>query len=95
MGDTELLHDVHRMVSQIDDRVADLRKAVFGNGRPGLIDRMTVIEQRTGTIMDSEASCPAREAFTGGAMRQDRANWLAVAAVLLAGLSVIMAYFKG
>jgi hypothetical protein len=83
------------MVSQIDDRVNDLRKAVFGNGRPGLIDRMTVIEQRTSAIVESELTCPAREAFTGGAMRQDRANHLAISAVVLAGLSVIMAYFRG
>ncbi len=95
MSENDLLHDVHRMVSQIDDRVNDLRKAVFGNGRPGLIDRMTVIEQRTKAIIESEASCPAREAFTGGAMRQDRANYLAIAAVVLAGLSVVMAYFRG
>jgi hypothetical protein len=92
MSENELLHDVHRMVSQIDDRVNDLRKAVFGNGRPGLLDRMTVIEQRTSAIVESEATCPAREAFTGEAARQSRANYLALAAVVLAGLSVIMAY---
>jgi hypothetical protein len=95
MSENELLHDVHRMVSQIDDRVNDLRKAVFGNGRPGLLDRMTVIEQRTSAIVESELTCPAREAFTGEASRQSRANYLAIAAVVLAGLSVVMAYFRG
>ncbi len=32
------------LLTRIDERVHEIHKAVFGNGRPGLCDRMTMTE---------------------------------------------------
>ena len=41
-------------ITKLETMVADIHKAVIGNGRPGLLDRVTVIEQ-------VQAACPARK----------------------------------
>ena len=61
----------------------DLKKAVFGNGKPGLLDRVIVIEER-------QASCPAREAFKMGARQQRSANIISFGALAVA----VIAFFK-
>jgi hypothetical protein len=40
-------------LARIDDRTAQMHKAIFGNGRAGLIERMDVLETR-------QEECPAR-----------------------------------
>lgn len=45
--------DAPTRLARIEQMTSEIHKAVFGNGRPGLCDRMTVIEQR-------QEACPAR-----------------------------------
>jgi len=69
------------MLVRIDDRVKDLRAAVFGNGQPGLRDRLTVLEQTHIALAKAHAECPARELLSGEAQRQQTSNRLSLAAV--------------
>jgi hypothetical protein len=61
-----------------------LDHAVNGNGRPGLLDRMTVIEinQRT---------CPARESYG----RQAQSNRIAFGALVMSAVSALFAWLSG
>ena len=98
MSEDEKLHEIYRLVVRIDDKVSDLRGAVFGNGRPGLTDRMTVLEQCHGALKQSHEDCPAREAISGASMRQDRANKMSLFAVIVSSLTafatIITSFFK-
>jgi len=38
----------------MEQKLDEVHKAIIGNGRPGLLDRMTVVEQ-------VQVSCPARK----------------------------------
>lgn len=69
-------------LARIDATVTRLDRAVNGNGKPGLLDRTTVIEER-------QSSCPARDAYKGDTKRANTSNLIALAAVLIALLSML------
>jgi hypothetical protein len=78
----EILDGMREDLASIRTTSRNLDKAVNGNGKPGLLDRMTVIEQR-------QLMCPARDAFSKGAI----SNRIGMAAVLVSLVSVIIAWF--
>jgi hypothetical protein len=43
---TEMINKIATSVAVIELTVTDLKKAVMGNGKPGLLDRVSVIENR-------------------------------------------------
>ena len=77
----ELFMEMHSQLTSLCDGVKHLHHAINGNGKPGLLDRMTVIEER-------QSSCPAREAYKTGNIAQSRANWLSAGALAVAALSL-------
>ena len=98
MSEDDKIHEIYRLVVRIDDKVTDLRGAVFGNGRPGLTDRMTVLEQCHGALKTSHETCPAREAISGAAMRQDKATKMPLFAVIVSTITalvtIVLSVFK-
>ena len=74
-----ILNQVRLDVASIRVTVDNLDHSVNGNGRPGMVDRMTIIEER-------QASCPARLA----AKTDAKANRLSFWAVLVAGASLAL-----
>ena len=66
----QTLHEVARDVK-------DIRKLLFGNGRPGICDRVTITEQTVRQMQ--EAHGPGRSG-----------NWIALAAVMVALISLLM-----
>ena len=66
----QTLHEVARDVK-------DIRKLLFGNGRPGICDRVTITEQAVRQIQ--EAHGPERSG-----------NWIALAAVMVALISLFV-----
>ena len=84
------LNKIENIVAITSDRVNDLRKAVFGNGRKGLIDRMTETEQTVLKIISDHSSCPARESASNVAKRQRAANTIALGAVLISLATLLL-----
>jgi hypothetical protein len=72
-----MLHEMHADLAVIKATVGKMDHAVNGNGKPGLIDRMTIIEER-------QSSCPARKALSEGS----QSNRIGAYAL---GLSVVVA----
>jgi hypothetical protein len=61
--------------------VQRLEHSVEGNGRPGLLDRMTIIEIQ-------QRDCPAREAYRGETRRANLSNLIAAAALLASAFAI-------
>ncbi len=61
--------------------VTELKHDIRGNGRPGLLDRMTTIEVQ-------QNSCPAREAFKGESRRQSWGLMIASGALILSAIAM-------
>ena len=59
----------------------DLKKAVFGNGKPGLLDRVIVIEER-------QSACPARQSHQIGVRQQRSANIISFGALAVAAVAL-------
>jgi len=76
----EIMMEMHSQLSSLCAGVHKLEHAINGNGKPGLLDRMTVIEER-------QSSCPAREAYKTGNRQQKSANIISFAAIAVAALS--------
>ena len=87
--------EIHRLVVRIDDRVDDLRNAVFGNGRAGLADRMTSIEGVVTGIRENQERCPAREEYTSGARRGRESNRIALGALIISVGTALLAWIQG
>ena len=82
-----MLHELHADVAVIKATVGKLDHTVNGNGKPGLIDRMTIIEER-------QSSCPARRACSDGS-KSNRLSGYALAVSIAVALSeVINRYFR-
>jgi hypothetical protein len=77
----QVIMEMHSSLSTLIAAVTKVETAINGNGKPGLLDRMTVIEER-------QSSCPAREAYKHGNISQSRANWISAGALAVAGLSL-------
>ena len=77
----EIMIEMHSQLTSLCAGVYKLEHAINGNGKPGLLDRMTVIEER-------QSSCPAREAYKHGNISQSRSNWISAGALAVAGLSL-------
>ena len=77
----EIMMEMHSSLNTLCAGVSKLEHAINGNGKPGLIHRVTVIEER-------QSSCPAREAYKHGNISQSRANWLSAGALAVAALSL-------
>ena len=73
-------------IDAILQSVTRLEHAVNGNGRPGLLDRMTIIEVQ-------QRDCPAREAYRSDSRRANWANLIAAVALLVSAFSIW--YAKG
>ena len=72
----------HGKLDVIASDVRDIKKAVFGNGRPGLCDRVAIVETAVKQLADS---------ISPGA----RGNWIALAAVMVALISLFMSIKGG
>ena len=81
-------------LSTVGDNVTDLKKAVFGNGRKGLTDRMTALEHEHSSLKNAHLICPAREAISGSAKRQSAANLVAGIALVVSVITSIIAIVK-
>lgn len=51
---TEMINKIATSVAVIEATVTDLKKAVMGNGKPGLLERVTTIENRHCTEDDDK-----------------------------------------
>lgn len=74
-----MLNDLRIDVAVIRDTVGKLDHAVNGNGKPGLTDRMTIIEER-------QSSCPARKSYSDGS----RSNRIGVYAIVVSGAVALL-----
>lgn len=83
------LDQVMGEIQSLQRSVDNLVKSIDGNGRPGLKDRATILEQAVIKLTEDHAACPAREAYTGGAKRGANANVIAIAAVAISLIAVI------
>jgi hypothetical protein len=81
--DRKMLRETHDAVLTIRGMVADHHTTLFGNGRIGLKDRVTILEQ-------GQENCPARSAYTRNATEAKRALWVALAGVAVALLAVLL-----
>ena len=70
MSKDEMITDGYRMTK-------DLHKAVFGNGQPGLITRVTQVETKQKDCQDARAAEPA-----------NRSNWIALAALVVCAIGI-------
>jgi len=86
----EILTDMQVDVGVVKANVASLLHSVDGNGKPGLKDRTTVIEQSVITLTQAHRDCPAREAMTGAARRQTCSNVLALGSLAVALIAVLV-----
>lgn len=85
--DRKLLQDTHDAAVTTAALVNDHHKTLYGNGRPGLDDRVKELEVE-------RRNCPARIAFVHGHRQTDRAARIAVAAILVSILGVIAAFLN-
>jgi hypothetical protein len=76
----QVMMEMHSSLSTLIAAVAKVETAINGNGKPGLLDRMTVIEER-------QAACPARQSYQIGARQQRSANIISIGALAVAALS--------
>ena len=82
----EILDGMRDDLASIRTTSRNLDKAVNGNGKPGLLDRMTVIEER-------QALCPARGAFSKGAIANKIAAFSAFVAAAMALFTILITFF--
>lgn len=83
----EMLHGLRTDVAVIRETVGKLDHAVNGNGKPGLTDRMTIIEER-------QSSCPARKSYSDGARNNRIGGYALVVAAVLAVLEIFDRFGK-
>jgi len=83
----KLILETHASVKVVQDQTQRLERAMLGNGRPGLVDRVSLLEER-------QSSCPARENVTF-AVRNGRALlWAAVVSALVACSACVAAFTR-
>jgi hypothetical protein len=83
----DMLHELKTSVAVIVHTVGKLDHAVNGNGKPGLIDRMTVIEER-------QTSCPARKALSEGSQSNRIGAYALVLSIVVAVVELANRYLK-
>ena len=86
MDTTRLILETHSAMQVIQERTERLDRAVCGNGRPGLLDRVGLLEER-------QETCPARENVSF-AVRHARAMWAVALCSLLVSACVMALMFK-
>lgn len=95
MSTEEKINEILSITKTTASQVSDLRRAVFGNGRPGLTDRMAVLEQQHMNLQNMHETCPAKEAISGAARRQDTANRVSIGAFIVAAIAALLAWMRG
>lgn len=88
----DVLTEVQVDVGVVKANVNSLLHSVDGNGKPGLKDRTTVLEQSIIAIAQAQRDCPAREAMTGAAKRQTCSNVLSLGSLAIALLAVLVVW---
>ena len=78
----KLILETHASVKVVQDQNQRLERAILGNGRPGLVDRVSLLEER-------QSSCPARENVTFAVRNGKAILWVAVASVLVGALACV------
>lgn len=81
--DRKMLRETHDAVLGMTQMVRDHHVTLFGNGRPGLRDRVLTIEQ-------AREACPARLSATRAAVEQKRALAVALLAVAVSLIAVLV-----
>ena len=71
--------------------IADLAHVLRGNGRPGIIDRLTCVENSVQAVAKSQLECPARENATNQARRHRKELTAAVISTSAAVATAIVA----
>ena len=87
----KLIRETHDAMLSLRGMVQDHHKSLYGNGRPGVSDRVLVVESAVATVAKAQAECPAREAITGPARRSILQNYIAAAAAIIAALAALAA----
>jgi len=82
-----MLHEMHADLAVIKATVGKLDHAVNGNGKPGLIDRMTIIEER-------QSACRARKAMSDGSRSNRISVYALVLSIVVAIVELANRYFK-
>ena len=78
------IFEMHGLLSEFCAKVDDHHGALFGNGQPGLKERLNTVEV-------SQKSCPARLA----AYKDKRMFYIAAAGVCVSFIAVIVQAFRG
>jgi len=80
--DTEaLIIEMHSQMGEVLAKVKDHHVTLYGNGQPGMRDKLVAIEQK-------QITCPARNR----AKRDNRQFWVAFAAVVVAAIALALPY---
>jgi hypothetical protein len=80
LSDRELLLDLHGKISTVLDTVHRHDRALHGNGRPGLVQRVDLLDER-------QQTCPARLAATWQRAHGRLTLYLAVLAVVVSAVT--------
>jgi len=80
----EMLQETHDQILLITPILKRLQKSIDGNGRLGIDARLTTIETQ-------RDDCPARKAYLHGHRQTSKILWIAVASVVINGISVAAA----
>jgi hypothetical protein len=74
------------LIAQTHALTTRLAHVIEGNGQPGLLQRVNIIETR-------QIDCPAKDAFKGQSKRMAFANTIQVAMVLVTVIAALIAIF--
>ena len=80
----KMLQETHDEVLLIKPILNRLQKVIDGNGKRGIDTRLTTIETQ-------REDCPARKAYLHGHRQTSKILWVAVASVVINGISVAAA----
>jgi len=81
-ADREMLTELHTMASITRAEVTDIKKAVFGNGQPGIKDRLLLVEEKQATCIETRA----KDATTANTKTS---LVVAIAAVIVAVVAIV------
>ena len=62
-----MIIEIHSKVGTLADNMGDVRKTLYGNGRPGVCERLQSIDEQ-------QRACPARQASLLGNLNAKKAN---------------------
>ena len=85
--DRELLLELHGLATSNGRALAELKKHLEGNGRPGVLDRLITVEL-------GQRDCPAKAAFSQSSVQHKRNFWVAVMAALTSTATAVWALLK-